>query len=132
MTDSIQKLLRKTSFRKAAQELSMDELQKLLANVQNTIEERAAEETERVEADKARQQSIAEVKKALADAGISVDELQGALGGLKPKKAKGSVAPKFQLKDADGNIVQWTGRGRTPKIFAEYFEKGGSKADCLI
>jgi uncharacterized coiled-coil protein SlyX len=46
-------LLRKTSFRKAVQELSIDELNKLLANVQNTIEERVAEEADRFEADKA-------------------------------------------------------------------------------
>ena len=53
MTESIQKLLRKNSFKKAAQELSMDELNKLLANVQDTIEERIAEEAERFEADEA-------------------------------------------------------------------------------
>ena len=132
MTDSIQKLLRKTSFRKAAQELSMDELQKLLSNIQDTIGERTAEEAQRAESDQARQQSIADVKNAMAQAGISLDELQGALGNLKPKKTKGSVAPKYQIEDADGNVVQWTGRGRTPKIFAEFFENGGSKDDCLI
>ena len=53
MSDNIQKLLRKTTFRKAVQELSIDELNKLLANVQNTIEERVAEEADRFEADKA-------------------------------------------------------------------------------
>ena len=81
---------------------------------------------------RARHQSIDEVKKAMAQAGISLDELQGALGDMKPKKAKATVAPKFHIQDADGNIVQWTGRGRTPKIFAELFENGGSKEDCLI
>ncbi|MFT5722604.1 MAG: DNA-binding protein H-NS [Motiliproteus sp.] len=132
MSDSIQKLLRKTSFRKATQELSMVELQKLLLNVQETVEERAAEEAERFEADKARQQSITDVRQAMAAAGISIDELQGALGGVKAKKEKVTVAPKYQVQTADGNVVQWTGRGRTPKVFQEHFDNGGSKEDCLI
>lgn len=117
ITDSIQKLLRKNSFRKAAQELSIDELQKLLTNVQETIEERSIEEAELAEANKAKQQSISDVKKAMAQAGISFDELQGALGDVKPKKAKVTVAPKYQVEGSDGNIVQWTGRGRTPRYF---------------
>ncbi|MFT6916943.1 MAG: DNA-binding protein H-NS [Motiliproteus sp.] len=132
MSDNIQKLLRKTSFRKATQELSMVELQKLLSNVQETVEERAAEEAERFEADQARQQSITDVRKAMAAAGISLDELQGSLGGVKAKKEKVTVAPKYQVKAADGNVVQWTGRGRTPKVFQEYFDNGGSKESCLI
>ncbi|MFT6916622.1 MAG: DNA-binding protein H-NS [Motiliproteus sp.] len=132
MSDNIQTLLRKTSFRKAAQVLSMDELHKLLANVEATIEERTVADAERFEADKERQQSIAEVRKAMAAAGISVDELQGALGNVKPKKEKAVVAPKYQIQDTDGNMVQWTGRGRTPKVFQAYFDNGGSKENCLI
>jgi DNA-binding protein H-NS len=33
---------------------------------------------------------------------------------------------------ADGEMHQWTGRGRTPKVFQAYFDKGGSKESCLI
>ncbi|WP_210396632.1 H-NS family nucleoid-associated regulatory protein [Motiliproteus sediminis] len=133
MSDSIQLLLRKNSFRKAAKDLSVAELEKLLTNAQEVIEERAAEEAAAAEANKEKKQKIEELRKAMAQAGISAEELEAAIGGAKAKSAtKGSVKPKYQIEGVDGNIVQWTGRGRTPKVFQEYFDNGGSKEDCLI
>jgi DNA-binding protein H-NS len=54
--------------------------------------------------------------------------------GRKPaakKKPKGKVAPKYKIT-VDGKTHQWTGRGRTPVVFREHVENGGSLEDCLI
>jgi DNA-binding protein H-NS len=44
------------------------------------------------------------------------------------KKTSGSkVKPKYEYKG-----VKWSGRGRCPNIFQQFFNKGGKKEDLLI
>lgn len=129
-------LTRKTSLRKATKEFSVSELETVAHNLAEILREREEEETKAREAEAEKQAKLSQMRKQMAAAGITEAELMAALGGStsssKSKKARGTVPPKYDITDKDGNTHQWTGRGRTPKVFEEYFKKGGSKKDCLI
>ncbi len=76
----------------------------------------------------------------MAEMGLSgSDVAKLAAGKRTAKKAKRKVgarkgrkvAPKYSIK-ANGETIQWTGRGRMPVAFREFVEKGGSLQKCLI
>ncbi len=132
MTDAITALTRKTSLRKACKELSLAEMEKLAANISDLLEERKAEEAAKREADQEKQQKIEALKKEFLDAGIEISEFLDSIQGATTTKKKAAVKPKYEIRDENGELHQWTGRGRTPKVFKAYFDKGGRKEDCLI
>lgn len=132
MSDILNVLTRKTSLRKACKELSASDLEKLFENLSELIGERKQEEAA-TEAERAQKQvNIDAIKKQMAESGVDLNDLLATLEVAPTVKSKVAVMPKYQIKDGDGNILQWTGRGRTPKLFQAYFDQGGSKEDCLI
>ncbi len=132
MSEVLNVLTRKTSLRKACKELSASELDKLVGNLSDLIGERKQEE-QAMEAQRAQKQaSIDAIKKQMADNGVDLNDLLAVLEASPAVKPKGTVKPKYQIEDSEGKVLQWTGRGRTPKLFQEYFDQGGSKDDCLI
>ncbi len=133
MTEITKTLLRKASLRKACKELSLADLEKIQSNLAEVIEDHKAEETRRSEARKEKERKLAEIRKSMEEAGVSLEDLEAAIGSAGAQNnVKGSVSPRYQIKDADGNTHLWTGRGRAPKVFQEYFNQGGSKEDCVI
>ncbi len=132
MSDVLNVLTRKTSLRKACKELSLADMEKLSENLLEMIEERKSEEAARLVEQKEKLERLESLKKEILDSGIELSELIDSLeGGAAPKK-KGSVKPKYEIRDAEGVLHQWTGRGRTPKVFQAYFDQGGTKEKCLI
>lgn len=95
------------------QNLSLDELRKLLPEVQNTIKAREQEELQ-----KARQEIL-----SIADRiGVPIDAL--LLTSTKDKKQRNKVA--VQYRHPDDASKEWTGRGRQPKWIKEFVDAGGS------
>tara|TARA_R110001583_G_scaffold41238_4_gene131292 strand:+ start:758 stop:1159 length:402 start_codon:yes stop_codon:yes gene_type:complete len=132
MSDILNVLTRKTSLRKACKELSASELEKLFENLSDLLNERKQED-EAMAAERAEKQTnIDAIKKQMADSGVDLNDLLAALEVSPAAKPKGSVKAKYQIEDGQGGMLQWTGRGRTPKLFQAYFDQGGSKEDCLI
>lgn len=136
MTDVLNVLTRKTSLRKACKELQLTDMEKLSVMLGELISEREAEEAEMIEQERQRREKVAEIHRKMAEEGINVEDLmadsdspQAASSGAR-KKTK--VPPKYQIEDGEGKIHYWTGRGRTPKPFKDYLEKGGEKEDLLI
>ncbi|WP_421864768.1 H-NS family nucleoid-associated regulatory protein [Motiliproteus sp.] len=132
MTDVLNVLTRKTSLRKACKELAVSELEKLSENLLELVEERKQEEAAVAAQLAEKQASIDAIKKQMAESGLDLSDLLGALEAGAAAKPKGTVKPKYQITDDEGNVHQWTGRGRTPKVFQQFFDNGGSKEDCLI
>jgi DNA-binding protein H-NS len=122
-------LLRKNSLRKAVAEISVAELEKVLSDLQEIRDEKVAAEEERAAADATRQEAVKKIQAQMAELGLSADDLS-ACGAAATKKA--SVPAKYRLIDADGKPHEWSGRGRTPRVFLERFEKGAKKEDFLI
>lgn len=93
--------------------LSLDELRKLLPEVQNTIKAREQEELQ-----KARREILSIAERV----GIPIDTLLST--STKDKKPRNKVAVQFRHPDDESK--EWTGRGRQPKWFKDFIEGGGS------
>lgn len=121
----------KNKLRAAAKSLSVDELESLAGKLAEVIEQRKLEAAAFAEANKERLAQIERLKNEMLELGISAEEILSKSAG-KAKRVGKKVAAKYRVTDAAGAVHEWTGRGRTPKVFADFFAKGKSKADCEI
>ncbi len=128
MSEFISKLLRKNSLRKECGELSVAELEKVISDLSDILNDRQAAEVEKQVEMAAKQDAIKAIQAQLAEAGLSLDDL----GGTAVVAEKRTVAPKYRLMDEHGKPREWSGRGRTPRVFQERFDKGAKKEDYLI
>lgn len=128
----------KAKLRAAARGLTIEQLEKLSANLQALI--RYQRERESAKAIALKKAKIAKIKALMAESGLSPEDLKG--GGKRGRPAKGvakkatkrpkrKVAPKYRLV-VDGTEHLWSGRGRPPKAFKEYMDAGKSKQSCAI
>ncbi|WP_440053657.1 H-NS histone family protein [Pseudoalteromonas sp. T1lg65] len=92
-------------------EASFGDLEKALELIQKAIDEQREQE----EAKK-------EVMAMLKEKGLTLDDLVG--NAAPDKRAK--VKPKYRV-EKDGQVFEWTGRGKRPKAF-----QGVNLDDCLI
>ena len=132
MSDILNVFTRKTSLRKACKEVSLGDMEKLAENLFEIIELRKSEQAAFEEAQKEKLEKIEALKKQVLESGLDLSDLTDSLMTEKTVKKKGSVKAKYEIQDSDGKLHQWTGRGRTPKVFQQFFGQGGSKEDCLI
>lgn len=128
MTDFVKLLTRKNSLRKQCQTLSADDIEKAISDLTEILEEKREQEEAAKAVEQERLDKIDAVKQMMLDAGISMTDLEGMIDAPVKKK----VEPKYQVTDDNGELHQWSGRGRTPAAFQAYFDKGFSKEDCLI
>ncbi len=128
MTDFVRILTRKNSLRKQCQELSIDELTKIIADLADILEEHQTVEKERSEAEQLKNQKIEAIRKAMEDSGIGFEDLKE----LVPATPKKKVQAKYRVV-VDGIAHEWSGRGRTPVVFQQYFDENSvTKESCLI
>lgn len=118
----------------AAKKLEISALKKLIQSL--TIALEAEEKRIKEKEEKERLNKIQKINQLLAESGLKVADLkQGIVSKRKPAKRKGGkrgpVAPKYKLV-VDGVEHLWSGRGRTPLVFAQYFEKGNSRESVEI
>lgn len=132
MSEVINVLTRKTSLRKACKEISLADMEKLAESLSGLIEERKEEESKMAAAQQEKLAKLEALKSEMQNAGIDISDLLASMEAVPKAKPKSTVAPKYQVTDDEGNVHKWTGRGRTPKPFQAFFDKGHSKEDCLI
>lgn len=128
MSDFLKTLTRKNSLRKQCAELSVEEIEKVLADLQEIADDKRAEEEAAEAARQAREEKIDVIRQTMKEAGIDLEDLLGAID-VAPKK---KVQPKYRITDDEGVTHEWSGRGRTPVAFQQFFDKGNTKEDCLI
>lgn len=123
----------KLKARSAVKGLTVPELEKVIANLSSVLEGEKKKESEKAEA--AKRARIAKIKALMEESGLAPDDLKGAKRGRRkgkaPARAKRSVPPKYRL-EVDGEEYLWSGRGRPPKVFKDYFDAGNSKESCAI
>ncbi|WP_028117310.1 H-NS family nucleoid-associated regulatory protein [Ferrimonas senticii] len=110
--------------------LPLDELQEVIAKMQAIAEERAEEMEAELEANAERIAKIEALRKMMAEDGITMDDL-GAPVEVKARKKRAPRPPKYQI-EVDGEMVTWTGQGRTPKAIKERLDAGAKLEDFLI
>ncbi|WP_111637755.1 H-NS histone family protein [Marinomonas shanghaiensis] len=121
----------KAKARAAAKELTVAQLENLIAGFNNALEKVKEEEAAR-EAEQAMKSARAEeIATLIAKSGLTMEEI-ALLTAPKAGATKGkTVEPKYRLT-VDGEVHEWTGRGRTPKVFQEYFDAGNSRDSVEI
>ena len=119
----------------AAKKLDISLLEKLIASLTAALEVERSRIKEKEEKD--RQNKINKINKLLVENGLKLSDLKSGKPKVVKKnmsKAKGKRGPvpvKYKLV-VDGVEHKWSGRGRTPLVFAAYFEAGNSRESVEI
>ncbi|MEQ8800489.1 H-NS histone family protein [Haliea sp.] len=126
----------KTRTSAEARRLSLAELENLVANLTATL----AAEKEKLKKKEAQDRlaTIQKVNDLLAESGLKPEDLKKAPRKASAKRTattkrgkKAKVPPRYRL-EIDGKEYLWSGRGRTPRVFQEYFDAGNSRESCEI
>ncbi|BDX04013.1 hypothetical protein MACH16_27610 [Marinomonas pontica] len=121
----------KAKARAAGKELSVAQLENLIAGFTNALEKAKEEEAAREEEQALKSARAEEIANLIAKSGLTMEEI-ALLTTPKAGATKGkTVEPKYRLV-VDGETHEWTGRGRTPKVFKEYFDAGNSRDSVEI
>ncbi|OUS23049.1 DNA-binding protein ['Osedax' symbiont bacterium Rs2_46_30_T18] len=128
MTDFVRILTRKNSLRKQCQELSTEDITKIIADLTNILDEHKEQERARSKAEQVKIEKIEAIRQAMAESGIAFEDLKE----LVPSAPKKKVQAKYRVV-VDNITHEWSGRGRTPVVFQQYFDANScSKESCLI
>ncbi|MCE3025911.1 H-NS family nucleoid-associated regulatory protein [Salinicola sp. DM10] len=85
-TESLERIARnKNVARAAARQLSMEQLHKLSEVINEVIEQKQHEDHQRQQEEADKQRKLAEIREAMNDAGLSMDDLVGE----QPRKRRG-------------------------------------------
>ena len=118
-----------------ARRLSQEELEKLIASLNEAL--KAEKEKTKKKQEQDRVATIRKVNDLLAESGLKPEDLKKNASAARKRKATaksrktGTVPAKYRLV-IDGKKHEWTGRGRTPKVFQAYFDAGNSRESCAI
>ena len=120
----------------AARKLEISVLKKLIESLTLALEAQEKRAAEKAERD--RQNNISRINQLLAESGLSVADLQQPAPRRRRRTTKrrrsskrGKIPPKYRLIVA-GVEHLWSGRGRTPVVFANYFAEGNSRESVEI
>ncbi|EPJ45878.1 MAG: hypothetical protein OFPI_15260 [Osedax symbiont Rs2] len=128
MTDFVRILTRRNSLRKQCQELSIDELSKVIADLTNILKEHQLQDKKLIEEKQAKIKKIATIRQAMLDSGVDFEDLVDII----PMVVKKKVKAKYRVV-VDDITHEWSGRGRTPVVFQQYFDaNNATKESCLI
>jgi len=120
----------------AANKLEVSVLKKLIESLNIALE--AQEKRAKEKAEREKQNKIKKINQLLAESGLSVADLQQPAPRRRRRRTtkrragkRRKVAPKYRLV-VDGVEHLWSGRGRAPLVFADYFAGGGSRESVEI
>ena len=132
MSEFIDIVRNKNRLRAACKELSIEQMQTIADNLSSFIAQRAEEQADAAAAIAEQAAKKEEILAAINAAGLSLTDFVTDDAQPKIKKPRKPVVAQYRINDAQGSIHEWSGRGRTPKAFQAYFDKGGSKETCRI
>jgi len=121
----------KNRLRAACKDLSVEQMQTMADNLVEFIAKRADEEAAAQAAIAEQVAKKQEILAAMRAAGLSPEDFVAEEAPVKEKKPRKPVAAQYRITEA-GETHEWSGRGRTPKVFQAYFDNGGSKDSCRI
>ncbi|ABL99375.1 H-NS family nucleoid-associated regulatory protein [Shewanella amazonensis] len=130
MSEFLEILTHGRRLKAAVKDLSLDELRDLGAKLEKIIVEREAEAEEELKANAERIAKIEEIRKQMAEIGLSVEDL-GVTAAKPAAKKRAPRPPKYKIV-VDGEEITWTGQGRMPTVFKNAVEGGASMDDFLI
>lgn len=108
----------------AVKDLSMEELEEVLVKLKNIIETRKLKEEKKRQEEEAKKEKIKEIQQQLAEAGISYEDLTELAEKTVSKRVGQKRPVKYRLTDKDGEVHNWTGIGRMPRVFKDAIDSG--------
>ncbi|RDL43373.1 H-NS histone family protein [Marinomonas piezotolerans] len=121
----------KAKARAAAKELNVAQLENLIEGLNNALIKMQEEEAARQAEEAAKAQQAEEIAKLIEKSGLTLEEI-ATLSAPRSSATKGKpVKPKYRI-EWNGETHEWSGRGRTPKVFQAYFDAGNSRDDAEI
>ncbi|MCE2572548.1 H-NS family nucleoid-associated regulatory protein [Motilimonas eburnea] len=130
MSDVIKALLNARSLKAASKDLTLEQLEESLAKFTKIVEERKSEEAAARAANEEKLRKLEEYKEMLKADGIDPTELLGTV--VKETKKREPRPAKYQYRDEQGELRQWTGQGRKPKPIQKAIDEGKTLDDFLI
>ncbi|TBR41233.1 H-NS histone family protein [Marinomonas agarivorans] len=121
----------KAKARAAAKELTIDQLENIIAGFSSALEKLKTEAEEKAKQEQEKTRKAEELAKLIAQSGLTLEEIADLSSAKTTATKSKSVEPKYRLV-VDGEEHLWTGRGRTPKVFQTYFDAGNTKESCAI
>ena len=125
----------KAAANRALKGLDIEQVERALHNLAAAA--KTLRERESLRAQRKKEVAVKKLKSMMDELGISTEDIVASKKSAStakktsgPKKGN-KVAPKYQIT-VDGQTYKWTGRGRTPVVFKNYVDQGGSLDDCLI
>lgn len=126
----------KTRIRSLFKDVNAEEMERIINRMNEVLQEKfnekEAEEAKREE----KKQSIEEIKKAMAERGLSISDLSLLDEMGKESKRKRNVSKhNFEYQTISGDTVRWYGSttGRLPKDFQDYLDRTNKKrTDCIV
>lgn len=116
----------KAKARAAAKDLSVSQLENLISGLSGALKKKQESEAIRLAEEAKKAARAEEISRLIAESGLTIEEIT-LLGSPKSNATKGkTVKPKYRL-ERDGKVYEWTGRGRTPKVFQDYFDAGNNR-----
>ncbi|WP_438863206.1 H-NS histone family protein [Neptunicella sp.] len=124
MSDFISVLTHGRKLQGAVKQLTIEELQEVANKLAKIIETREKKEAEARIQQQAKQAKIEQLRQQIEEAGLELSDFE-QLTEKKTVNKTGKKRPvKYSIKDKDGNVVNWTGIGRMPLVFADAVKKG--------
>lgn len=122
----------KAKARAAAKELTIAQLENLIEGFNNALVKMQEDEQNRQAEEQAKAAQAAEIAKLIEQSGLTLEEIAALGGAARTSTTKGkTVKPKYRIQ-WNGQQHEWSGRGRTPKVFQEYFDAGNTREDAEI
>ncbi|WP_369742364.1 H-NS family nucleoid-associated regulatory protein [Pseudidiomarina sp. PP-1MA] len=135
MSEFISILTHGRRLKAAIKELSVEELKEVQLKLGKIIDDRIQEEAELRQQEAERLEKIAALKAAIADAGLSPEDLMDtsfAGTSAQIKRPRSPKPAKYAYTDEHGARKTWTGQGRMPKAIVKALAEGASLEQFLL
>lgn len=120
--------------REAVAGLSAAQLDDVIGKLQRIRDEKRMTEQMNAEKQKARREALDAILSIMAENRLTAGDLtllaERAAQEKPPRRRR--VPPKYRFRDAAGNVLTWTGQGRTPLAFRECMAREGRPAEAYL
>ena len=114
----------KSKLRRELKGASVLEIERVIKNLGEILDEHKREAARLAEEQTKKREVIEKLKIAMAEAGVQVEDLLDNDAKVGRDSTNRKVESKYAVV-VDGARHEWTGRGRTPKVFKEYMTRKG-------
>lgn len=118
----------------AVADLTSSEIQDIIQKLQKIHDEKKIDEELSEKVRKERQEALNAIKAIMAQKNISANDLSMLAESAESEKQirRRVVPPKYKFTDENGNVLTWTGQGRTPLSFRECIKREGKSMDDYL